>query len=859
MCAFELGSSGWLQPQATTPSDNLADGSSLSASHPLLISPTSSVPGLVSSPHLSATSPATIVLQAKSNGCAPAASLDSSTPVYRARKVRRVHVERQRVSRACDHCKRKKTRCSGKLPCISCVQLALSCEFTAEYHRGRPPSPEWSGLEISQAQCPSATSSSTAIPAYNSSVIPIGRETNESASQLESPDDRRTCLQPTEMDYTKSSSKENYDEEEGNEDKEDDPEYLQNLRNKLMADQPGGNSPEPQHMDAYGQYVGSASGISFLLRVQKRLQDINITTPSTSILTFGDPILPDSHPSCFILPPKTEAKAMIDFYFSYAMPTYRFLHQPTVNVWFEEFYESFDSIDLKEGTREKNAIIITLFAQARKYPTCSQKMKYKDNSAVYFHAAERQLGIETGRPRLASVQARLVQCFYLLSCSRINHCRSLFGTTAHLIQALGLHRRQRHLSTQNTVDYIEQECRKRVFWAAYNLDKYLSTVLGRPSIFHDNDIDQELPSLVNDEDITHKEMSLGDYKTVNCIMLAPVLHASLVRVLSCILRDLYSIKKVSKVEKISLCRKYTADLKAWRNGLPAFLDPARVQPSLLMTLLQRQSHVLSLAYAHALILVNRPFLLSNFASLMPSKYGYLEPIFDAEGEEAVRECTSAAMLVVDIVDDLNESSQIFAALWFTQYVAFCSVVVLYVYVIRCRSEAPDDMEKYLDAAQKCQRQIAVAAKENSLAQRYSVVLEELRSEAFKELPVVVPKGASRTITEPASVMSQIRACSPADGQRSMSDLSQRKGCIPEIVMPHQPHHARVMDMDDQSANTANSVHPHSAMLRSEHLDVGVVLDGYPNASMQYLTGWENFDNLVMDLVGNGPFDEQIAY
>ncbi|KAK9354802.1 fungal-specific transcription factor domain-containing protein [Lipomyces doorenjongii] len=846
MCAFEFGTfARRLQPLAT-PSGNVADG---------FTSPTTSVPDFVSSPDPSTTSPATIVLQAMSTGPAGAVSLDSSTPVYRARKVRRVHVERQRVSRACDYCKRKKTRCSGKLPCISCVQLALSCEFTAEYNRGRPPSPEWSGLEVPVARCPSAASSTATPSTYNSSVIPIGREANASASPLESPDDGREYIQPTEEDYTKSSSKENYYEEEGYEDKQDDLEYLRNLRKKLIADQPEGNSPEPPHMDSQGQYVGSSSGISFLLRVQKRLQDINITTPSSSILTFGDPILPDSHSSCFILPPKAEAKAMIDFYFSYAMPTYRFLHQPTVNVWFEEFYESFESTDLKEGTRERNAIIITLFAQARKYPTYYQR-KYKDNSAVYFHAAERQLAIETGRPRLSSVQARLVQCFYLLSCSRINHCRSLFGTTAHLIQALGLHRRQKHLSTQNTVDYIEQECRKRVFWAAYSLDKYLSAVLGRPSIFHDNDIDQELPSLVNDEDITQKEMSLGNYKTVNCIMLAPVLHASLVRILSGILRDLYSIKKVGKAEKISLCRKYTADLRAWRNSLPAFLDPERVQPSLLMTLLQRQSRMLSLAYAHALILVNRPFLLNNFASLTPSTYGSSEPIFDAEGEEAVRECTSAAMLVVDIIDDLNESSQIFAALWFTQYVAFCSVVVLYVYVIRCRSEAPNDMEKYLDAAQKCQSQIAVAAKENSLAERYSVVLEELRSEAFKERPLMMFKVGNGTITETTTVISQMQSASPADGRESMSDLSQRNSLIPEIAMPHQPHYATIMEIDAQSANTANS---HSAMLRSERLDVGVVLDGDPNASIQHLTSWVNFDNLVMDLVGNVPFDEHITY
>lgn len=37
------------------------------------------------------------------------------------------------------------------------------------------------------------------------------------------------------------------------------------------------------------------------------------------------------------------------------------------------------------------------------------------------------------------------------------------------------------------------DCRKRVFWSAYTLDRYLSVILGRPRIFRDEDIDQSLP------------------------------------------------------------------------------------------------------------------------------------------------------------------------------------------------------------------------------------------------------------------------------------------------------------------------------------------------------------------------------
>jgi DNA/RNA endonuclease G (NUC1) len=40
------------------------------------------------------------------------------------------------------------------------------------------------------------------------------------------------------------------------------------------------------------------------------------------------------------------------------------------------------------------------------------------------------------------------------------------------------------------VDYVELELRRRTFWVAYSLDKYLAAALGRPRTFKDEDIDQ---------------------------------------------------------------------------------------------------------------------------------------------------------------------------------------------------------------------------------------------------------------------------------------------------------------------------------------------------------------------------------
>jgi hypothetical protein len=124
---------------------------------------------------------------------------------------------------------------------------------------------------------------------------------------------------------------------------------------------------------------------------------------------------------------------------------------------------------------------------------CTSRSELLTNtcSARYFFAAEHQLAKERGAVRLASVQARLLQCFYLLTQSRINHCWNLFGTLSHLVLAIGLHRsRKCDRDPSGTVDYVELESRRRLFWCAYSLDKYLAAALGRPRTFKDEDTDQ---------------------------------------------------------------------------------------------------------------------------------------------------------------------------------------------------------------------------------------------------------------------------------------------------------------------------------------------------------------------------------
>lgn len=128
-----------------------------------------------------------------------------------------------------------------------------------------------------------------------------------------------------------------------------------------------GNSPAPSQTDLQNHYVGPSSGVSFLLRVQKRLHKALSLTPRSSIFTFGDTPLPESDSWFFVTPPKEYARALIARYFDFAVPTHRFLHRPSIEGYLEELYSNLGAMRDGKGERGKRALLCMVFAQAQEY------------------------------------------------------------------------------------------------------------------------------------------------------------------------------------------------------------------------------------------------------------------------------------------------------------------------------------------------------------------------------------------------------------------------------------------------------------------------------------------------------------
>jgi hypothetical protein len=171
---------------------------------------------------------------------------------------------------------------------------------------------------------------------------------------------------------------------------------------------------------------------------------------------------------------------------------------------------------------------------------------------------------------------------------------------------------------------------------------------------------------------------------------------------------------LSNQDRLAAAHRLDRELHEWRASLPPHLGT--VKPSTLMPSFRRQAIALQLAYSHALIHANRPFLLSEAAS------------------ENVTECIFATKASLELINRMAGDSTLFHSFWWTHYVIFCALAVVYVWEIQRATRSTDEIDdqslgKIFDLAEKCGGHLKRASTGLSQNQRYSVILDELRSEA----------------------------------------------------------------------------------------------------------------------------------
>lgn len=205
---------------------------------------------------------------------------------------------------------------------------------------------------------------------------------------------------------------------------------------------------------------------------------------------------------------------------------------------------------------------------------------------------------------------------------------------------------------------------------------------------------------------------------------------------------MYTIKPCSKSAPLEAALHLTSELEKWKESVPPLFS--RVRASSLIPPLCRQSHVLQLAYSHAMIHATRSFLLNDFTSDLSRGRS---SVMKDKIKTHVQKCISAAKDVMTLVVSLADQGILVQSFWLTHYVCFCAIIVAYIYTIQQYRHCPlpessalggsvgkdDEARSLFSLAESCQQHLAQATRRNCPSRRYSIILEELRLEVHRQI------------------------------------------------------------------------------------------------------------------------------
>ncbi|KAL1592657.1 hypothetical protein SLS60_011073 [Paraconiothyrium brasiliense] len=260
-------------------------------------------------------------------------------------------------------------------------------------------------------------------------------------------------------------------------------------------------------------FVGSSSGVFFINTVRrafvhaaaathrKRVAGENASTPLTS-LPSPEECIYGSDPQVDTdrlqgdglgkLPDHNMAKELVMTYFRTWHPLVPFLHGPNCLAELEHLYEGRgDVVDQRRKPQLALAVIFQCLFNIAKL----ERPDLPSLGRTRFRSEEQLLGALSSlslKCDIESIQALLIAQLYFVAAMHLQAASSAGGLVLRSIYKSGLHRCPVRYSAFSVA---ERDMRKRVFWSAYTLDRFMSQSLGHPLGIQDSDVDVCQPGL----------------------------------------------------------------------------------------------------------------------------------------------------------------------------------------------------------------------------------------------------------------------------------------------------------------------------------------------------------------------------
>ncbi|KAL5527321.1 hypothetical protein ACEPAG_6112 [Sanghuangporus baumii] len=268
------------------------------------------------------------------------------------------------------------------------------------------------------------------------------------------------------------------------------------------------------------------------------------------------------------------------------------------------------------------------------------------------------------------IQIAHVQCIVLLSSflcavNCLPQAWLLVGQAVRMSQDLGLHRSTRHVN----MTALEKHVRRKVFWSVYSLDRMLAMALGRPLGIEDSDCDAEYPFEFDDEELPEFFAGSIIQKSQPSLVVGFIALCDLYRIAGRVCRQIYSIDsfrehlETQKVQELTeQAASLDAELVEWCNRLPATFKSAPTNDAQVT-----MGAVLCSHYYSILTTLHR-----NFLPLKGSQFAGLASSLKAV--HTARSCIRLAPSVKNVVPSSHHLA------FFIQHL-FSSAVIILLYAM----------------------------------------------------------------------------------------------------------------------------------------------------------------------------------
>ncbi|KAI9314717.1 fungal-specific transcription factor domain-containing protein [Dichotomocladium elegans] len=608
--------------------------------------------------------------------------------------------KRQRVSRACDLCRRKKIKCDGGSPiCSNCQAFSLECSYKDTTKKRGPPKGYIEAVE-SRLQKLESYLRDVAKDSDDPKARMLLEELN---SPLETPTGEIIKSRPIRRNNHLSGLSGTLSPTQN--------ESPMSLSQICFADSPprsgsasgggGGDiggestvpsSPDSPEDDSTGQlsmeengqvrYLGKSSGY-YLLQKSRTYQNgafhftgwgHKLSAPERRIAKPLDP---------YELPPKDLSHHLLNIYFEYFYPSLPLFYKKRLTSSLSSPLEPISPLLL-------NAIY-AVASRVSPDPRVRSDLAAPDTAGeIFFERAKCLLDDYYDVPRISTVQALLLLSMHQHGTMKYVRGWLYSGMAFRMAQDLGLHRNCDHWN----VPPDERERRKRVFWCCFIIDRLTSAIYGRTSTFEERDCDVPFPSV--DDDLEEGEEQQRQHQAASPdahqkprILETFVHFIKICDILGHVLRNVYYAKArhhASSHHLEHVLAGLNRELTNWYNRLPPSLqyrlpdteagDMGKAPP-----LAISQIHMI---YYTCVILLHRPFIpgpsvtQNNASSAAASLPSY-------------KICISAAHSILDIINVMLNEKQL---RYVYNYAVYCVFTAGIVFI---KMASSDDTEKAFDA------------------------------------------------------------------------------------------------------------------------------------------------------------------